>query len=222
MLNKSNPFRYICIAGVFILLTVILSGCAMHDKVLDNQVYSIIECINTNKPDKLYQMFYPDGTHTKEETYAWFQKVKSIWKPISSDSISLESITVKEVTRNNEKEKTYQGVYNFDYEDTDYSLTIYYLETENARGITHLQFVESLTGGTLLVFAVALSVITAIFLLYTIIDIVRNKPHRYELWIVITLCLIIPIPVSGTGFAIPLGCIIYWRKRKRFLHPLAN
>ena len=215
MLSEKKVVRFGFVICLIVLVTVCLSGCSIfHEELLDSQVSQFISCVSSNRPDECFEMFYPGIITDKEAYYEKFAAIHEKWQSLSFEMLSMTGFKITETNKRSKvREKTYKGTYSFKYNDVRCLLTVSYLETSEAKGITSLEIEETSSSGALFIISIALTVLIFGFVIYTVYDIVRHKPKGYVLWIMVAVLLTLAIPIGNAKFGIPLGGIIYWCKR---------
>lgn len=215
-----------CFTCLMIIVSLVcLTGCSMHNSTLDHQTAQVVEYLNADMPDELYGLFYPGMT--REEFGEVFENIRNEIPTLRFEEMKLRKIRVEKNTVHREKNKTtenvYEGSYYFDYDNKGYYLTIVYVETESESGIYTMEFSHAVKTGTLLtIMVIAIAAAEIGIVIFAVVDIIRKKPNKYVLWIILVIVLNLIISYRDIRFAIPIGCIIYFVRRRKLLTSAAK
>lgn len=206
------------LAALLCLAALMLSGCGLTNEVLDREIRAFNACMESGDAEAFKARFLPEAL-TNDETYLeWFNKARTVWRPIMSDKIELRSLNVNTQRNEGHSVKTYEGLYYYDYKEDPFQVEIRYVETDGVGGLQYVSLspVGSRdTSGDYIALGITAILIVAIIL--TICDIVKHKPRLYGLWIAASLLVTFRITLPSFSIGLPLGVIIYWCVRKRLL-----
>ena len=219
MIEFKRNTRVICTVILFSILLFCLTGCSQRNEILDGQLSQVIENLFDNKPDELYEMFYPEAIGSKEEFIEWYHKINDMFPHFSGIEPKLKSQTVRStVSKDQMRKTTYQGIYGFNYENERYQFIITYLETETACGILNVNVEKVMKlNGTAVTILILITLLWIAFVGFTVVDIIKQKPRKHVLWLILSLLLTFSLTSHGVRFGIPIGSVIYWSVRKRLL-----
>ena len=205
-----------------VLTVALLSGCGLHNEVLDREMQILCDCIETGDAEALRARFHPDALLNDQTFAEWFGNVQSVWRPIDSDRIDLTNLNVSTSNSAAGTIKTYTGVYLFEYVEDPCTLTLVYLEANGGKGLTNASFASAeVLKGTSYYISLAVVVILAALAVFTVIDIIQKKPRLYGLWIALVLLAHLTFILNTADYririGIPIGAIIYWCVRKKLI-----
>lgn len=241
-----------------ILLCCFLSGCAslLKNERMDEEVEQLIAALNEDNADQIFSSMYPDVV-TREEFDASYDTIRQIWEKSEKYTIKLNAINTNKNVNNSGGITTCQAQYYVYTEDKDYTFTITYRIDDKGEGL----YGFNLTPGTIPVLisggfttarknsalqwgALIFGVISYIFIIVTVIDILRKRPRLYGVWLVASLTFfafrVQAVPdnfhvggfvtwfamsafkiysngIRNFVFALPVGAVVYWILRKKML-----
>ncbi len=248
---------------LFLLLLMILpcclfSGCIslQQKEQLTQQLQQIITALNEDNAEQIYQLIYPDII-TREEFDAVYEDIRQTWIKSTDYTTKLNTISVNKNFSSSGSSLICKAQYCVFTEDNSYTITLAYLSDSNGSGLSQFNLTANsapvLISGSLMTFpenspfqwfVLILAIPEYIFILLTIIDILRKHPRLFGVWICAALTFFcFRVLVAPNGFragggilffplsffkiysdgarkfvlTIPVGAIVYWCMRKKLL-----
>lgn len=243
---------------LFVLICCFLSGCAdlLRNEEMDKELELLIEALNEDDADRIFQFMYPDVS-TREEFDASYETIRRIWEQSDSYTTKLISINTNKTFGNSGASLTCRAKYYIYTEDKDYTVSLTYLSDDKGDGLYQFDLAAGaepvlMSGGfttakentafqwVMLVFCV----LTYLFMIVTVVDILRKRPRLFGVWLVaaltffslqmrrtptdfhiggiVTWFAMSAFKIYSNGirsfvFALPAGAVVYWFLRKKLL-----
>lgn len=243
---------------LMLLPCCLLSGCLSlrQNEQITQQLQQIITALNEDNADQIYQFMYP-GLVTREDFDSAYEDIRLTWTKSADYAIKLNTISVQQNFSSSGASQLCQAQYCVFNDELSYTITLTYLSDSNGSGLSQLDLTANTTpvliSGSLMTFMenspvqwfmLILTILEYIFILLTIIDILRKRPRLFGVWIGAALTffcfrvLITPkgfqagggllfFPLSffkiysdgarNFALAIPAGAVAYWCLRKKLL-----
>lgn len=241
-----------------ILLCCFLSGCTglLKNESMDHEVEQLIAALNEDDADQIFLLMYPDVV-TREEFDKSYEPIRQIWKKCDEHTIKMTSININKNKNKSQVIFTCQAQYYVYTPEDSYTINLTYRSDDKGDGV----YGFNLTAGTKPILEsggfttfkansvfqwgmLAFCVLSYIFIIVTVVDILRNRPRWYGAWLAAAfafICLqikIVPnnfhvgggvylfamsaLKVYSTGVrnfvvAFPAGTLVYWCMRKSLL-----
>ena len=194
-----------------------LNGCAMALKndTLDTQMDLVIDALNRDDEEAFLELFYPDYDFGVD-LHEIYPQLREVWTPLDRGEIKLVHYNI--VNQKTSHEIISEGIYRLPRSDEFNSMVIGYLETEEASGLVTLRMGTYSEGAGESASAVqtVFSVLSAVFVLLTVLDVVIKKPLKYG-WYILLAIFWFNFYTNGLSLSVPLGSIIYWCIRRKLL-----
>ena len=241
-----------------ILLCCIISGCVglLKNERMDEMIEQLIIALNEDDADQIFQSMYPDAV-TREEFDALYEGISERWEKSDSYTFKLNSINTNKSINNSGDTIICKAQYYVYTENDNFTFNITYRSDDKGEGlyafdIMHGTIPVLISGGfttakensTPQWGALIFGVLSYIFIIITIIDILRKRPRLYGIWLVAAMTFfafqvqIVPGNLHMGGFvtwfamsafkiysnktcnfvfALPVGAVVYWFFRKKML-----
>ncbi len=218
---KYKRLIFVVLTGILIL-SLVLSGCAIHNETLDAQMQKAISALNQKDNDALRQMLPVDGID-EEAFQADLEQLYNVWVPTDPSEAKLVQLNVIK----SPDQTGMRGVYLVPGNEQYNCVQLIYIETKD--GTDALNRIElgwadnnnpAAAGTPLGITGTVLAVISFAVIILTIIDIARKRPRKYGWYIVLSLFTFF-LSVNGVRLTAPLGSIIYWCIRSALLQKKA-
>ena len=204
----------VVLLSVMVFACMVLTGCALKNETLDSKVKQVVDSLNAQDEESFIGLLYPSQGY---DTHAYYSLFIEYWKPINYEEVKLLNIKVSSNIESGKQIKTYEGIYQLPRDDQYNNLRIVYTETEDARGITDLYLGKfSTTTNSTSIMSWIIRGICFAFIVITIVDVIRKRPPKFGIYIVIAL-LFFSLRINNLSVMIPLGAISYWCARKAIL-----
>ena len=215
-LRKISPLKSFALILLLAALALCLSGCQLHEKLLDEQLDLFVSSMNADDPSLLFSGMHPQVF--REDFDPFYQQIKPLWRPVGAEDFKMTGVQVHTRQVNGERYGRYTGTWKVKLEEELYQLTIVYDVDEKGSGISTLSFyrIEE-TPLAVSVTGIALVILCFAFIIYTAVDILRKKPRAYILVLILAVALTFGFRAGTVQIAIPLGSIGYWVLRRRLL-----
>lgn len=250
--------KNIVVLFLSILLCCFLAGCAdlLKSEEMDREVERILEALNEDDADLIFQSMYP-GVVTREEFDASYESVRQIWNKSDDYTMKLTSINTNKNYNQSGNSLVRQARYYIYTQDQDYTIMLTYRSDDHGEGVYQFNlnigaepvlvsggFTTASENSALQWGLLILSVLSYLFIVVTVIDILRKRPRLYGLWIVAALAfagfsiqvapgnfhlglrliwlVLSAFKIYSNGirsfvFVLPVGAIVYWCMRKKLL-----
>ncbi len=241
---------------LIILVCCFMTGCAgvLENESMDLEVEKIIEALNEDDADKIYSAMYPNAV-TREEFDEAYEKIHKFWQKSDSHTKKLNAINTKKTLNKSGNSVICEAQYYVYTQDNFYTIYLNYLSDDKGEGLYgfYLQVgaepmlisgsFRTVRENSVLQWGVLLfGVLSYIFIIITVVDILRKRPRLFGLWLVAALAFfslqIKRVPdnsymgvavnwfalssykIYNNGswilfFAVPVGAIVYWCLRKK-------
>ena len=202
------------VLAVLVLCALCLSGCGFRNKTLDAQLPLVVAALNEQDQEALRSLLHPS---LAEQTgfEAGFQELLTLWTPV--DAADARLIQFHSVTGNGMKQV--EGLYAFPGTELTSSLYLAYQVDGAGGGLISVRLVppEANQVEEQPIWLTIYLIVCAGFIIFTIVDIVRQKPLKYG-WYIVLAVFTFRFFVNGTTILyLPLGSLIYWAIRKKLL-----
>ena len=215
-MNKKKVLTIIAIifaAGMIAAAVLLTFGSRLfRNEVLDQQLEVLVSSMNSNDPEPLKDIMHP--TVYSEDVDAWFAEIHPLWQNTSTEAFKAKGINISSRVRNGQEYKSYRGIWTVKMGENTYELTIIYESDDKGSGGGALSFYRTEGANA---FTVVAYIIYFLFVIFTVVDIIRSKPRLYGLFILLSIMLFFQIRFGEVRITLPLGAIIYWLARKRLL-----
>lgn len=241
-----------------ILLGCLLSGCAglFKNESMDQEVTDLITALNADDADQIFQSMYPD-TVTREEFDEGYETIRQFWEASDDYTFKLVSINTKRNLSNAGSSLVCQAHYYVYTQENSYLFSLTHLSDEGGTGLSYFNISASaepvlISGGfttapenSVLQWGVLIfRILSWLFLIVTIVDILRKRPRLFGLWLAAVLAFVcfqaqisqdsfkagagvyffamsaFKIYSNGTRIivlALPVGAAAYWCLRRKLL-----
>ena len=191
-----------------------LTGCSLKNKTLDSQAEELINALNADDEESFTSLLYPSQ---EVDTHSFYTQFIDYWEIVNYEDVKLISINVSNRNHSGQSIKGYEGIYQLPRNDEYSNLKIIYTVTDEGSGITDIYLgtfnAQTQTASTVNLVSM---IICFVVILVTIVDVIRQRPPMFGVYIVIAL-LFFSIRINGISLSIPIGAISYWCARKRVL-----
>lgn len=250
--------KSIVVLFLSVLLCCFLAGCAglLKSEEMDREAERILEALNEDDADQIFQSMYP-GVVTREEFDASYESVRQLWKKSDEYTMKLRAINTNKNYNQSGNSLVRQAQYYVYTPDQDYTITLTYRSDDIGEGIYQFNlnigaepvlvsggFTTASQNSVLQWGLLILSVLSYLFVLATVVDILRKRPRLFGVWIAAALTfagfLIQAAPsnfhlglrviwfalsafkiysngIRNFVFVLPVGAIVYWCMRKKLL-----
>lgn len=215
-------FRILLMA-LLLACCLILSGCGqLKNEVLEGQMSAMVTALNREDYDAFRDLCYP-FEDSEMALRTGFEELCANWVPLEPEQLELVQYTESR----NAEGTLVQGIFRLPRNDEYNALLIEYWKTEEGSGLVTFRITQvpegrmkatKLTSNRILQWGWYL--LNLGFIIVTIVDIIRKKPSKYGLYIVMALVFFnLRIFVNGFSFtlSIPLGSLIYWIIRRKLV-----
>lgn len=241
-----------------ILCCLCLTGCAdmLKKEDMDQTVERLIKALNEDDADQIYASMYP-GVVTREQFDESYETVRQLWKKTDDHTTKLKAINTNKNFNQSGNSIVCQAQYYVYTQEQDYTIALTYLSDDIGEGVYQFNLNVGtepvlLSGGfttfrdnsALQWGLLALNVLSYLFILVTVVDILRKRPRLFGVWLVAALVFmgfwIQAAPgsfrINGSisafvasafkiysrgirrfTFMLPVGAIVYWCLRKKLL-----
>lgn len=255
--------KRVVILFLSVLLCCFLAGCAdlLKSEEMDREVERIIEALNEDDADRIFQSMYP-GVVTREEFDASYQSVRQLWKKSDAYTMKLRAINTNKNYNQSGSSLVRRAQYYVYTQDQDYTITLTYMSDDNGEGVYQFNlnigaepvlvsggFTTAAQNSVLQWGLLIVSVLSYIFIIVTVIDILRKRPRLFGAWIAAALAfagfsiqaapgnfhiglrviwfVMSSFKIYSNGlrsfvFVLPVGAIVYWCMRKKLLSKKFN
>lgn len=243
--------------AVLLLLCIMTAACApeVSNDVLDEKFQALQTAFATNDEERAFELLYLEN-QTETEFHDFFSEVLDYWPVTQDDVYTLTKFHIEKTGYYDQ----WDGIYSGETAGQPYLVQIVYMESEELTGIVNFRVVleeeyvaaesaQYAPAGAKHWIMLAWWVICLAFIVFSIIDIIRKKPRRYGLWILLSLVSVGVCYSNGDGFGtvqaifgllnqsryvafatggfeikvtIPIGAILYWCRRKSLLSAKAK
>lgn len=241
-----------------ILLCCVLSGCSdmLKREDMDQELEHLIEALNEDDADAIFQAMYP-GIVTREEFDESYETVRRLWERSDGHTAKLRSINTKKNFNQSGNSLVCQAQYYVYTQEQSYTITLTYRSDDIGEGIYRFDinvgaepvlisggFTTARENSALQWGLLVLSILSYLFIIVTVVDILRKRPRLFGVWIAAALTFIgfwiqaapANFHIGGSViwfvmssfkiysggfrkfiFAIPVGAIVYWCMRRKLL-----
>ena len=205
--------EYGLLLALLLLCSLVLSGCALKNDTLDAQMGRVLDVLNRGDEEAFAALFYPDIA-SDSELYEIFGQFREVWTPTAIEQVTLVSYNVNSAPG----KKDFRGIYELPRSDEYSHMELHYLETGEGSGLLGLQMgkLNDASTGKTSPWQTVYFVLCGIFVLLTLVDIIRKKPLKYG-WLIVLAIFFFNLRINGFAFTIPLGSVIYWCLRRKLL-----
>ncbi|MEZ3462127.1 MAG: hypothetical protein K1W23_08220 [Lachnospiraceae bacterium] len=240
------------------LCCCVLAGCAdmLKKEDMDQEVERLIAALNEDDADAVFQSMYP-GVVSREEFDDSYETIQSLWERSDEHTTKLRSISTNKNFDKFGESLVCKAQYYVYTQDQSYTITLTYRSDDIGEGIYRFDLNVGahpvlISGGittasensALQWGLLILSALCYVFVIATVVDILRKRPRLYGVWLVAALVFlgfqiqaapgsfhlgghVSALTLSAfkifTGgrrlfvFAVPVGVIVYWCMRKKLL-----
>lgn len=248
--------RIVCLSFI-ILVCCFLSGCGnmLKNEQMDREVERLIAALNEDDADRIYQSLHP-GIVTREEFDESYETIRKIWEKSYIHTKKLNAINTQKSLGNTGNSHLCEAQYYVYTPDKFYTINISYLSDDNGEGVGGVYLKEgaepmqisgsftTASENSVLQWAILIhAALSYLLIIITIVDILRNRPRLFGLWLVVVLAffsfllqrapntyvslgvnwfIMSSLKIYNNGswvliFAIPAGAVFYWCQRRRLL-----
>ena len=200
---------------VMIMSCLMTTGCVPKNETLDQQAELVINALNTDDGEALAGLFYPNENVDYSDAISLYE---DYWIPVNFEDAKLISLNISYHNTSEGRIKTIEGIYQLPRDDHYSQMKIRYAETDNASGITDL-YLGTYSGQTTTASVVktVFRIICLIIILISIIDILRQRPPKFGIYLVVVTILTFSFSINDFKLTIPIGAVAYWAARKQIL-----
>lgn len=246
------------VAGMLfvILVCCFLTGCSgvLKNERMDREVERIIAALNEDDADQIFLSMYPDAV-TREEFDEAYEKIHQLWQKSDSHTIKLNAINMRKTLSNSGDSQICEAQYYIYTQDKFYTIYLTHLSDDKGDGLYGFylkvgaepmlisgSFTTARENSVLQWGILILGVLSYLFIIVTVVDILRKRPRLFGLWLAAVLTFfslqIKVVPDNsymGVGvnwfvmssykiynndswilfLALPVGAIVYWCLRKK-------
>lgn len=203
---------------VLLAVCLLLSGCAKQMSESNDMMRQIVQAFNAGDADAVYRLFPPNSIDEKGFD-AFFAEALEGWQKVDPEEVRAIGFNINTKNGTSVTQMTFllpgdmeNNVMQFEIETTKEHGT--YLSSLN---FGTLPEDYNTSGGTLQKIstpALIWDLACFVFLIFTIVDIVRKKPKGYGWFIALAVLLSIPVTIGGAACSVPVGMILWWCLRK--------
>ncbi len=203
---------------VLLAVCLLLSGCAKQMSESNETMRQIVQAFNDGDADAVYRMFPPNSIDEKAFD-AFFSETLEGWQKVDPQEVRAIGFNINTKGGASTTQMTFllpgdmeNNVMQFEIESTKEHGT--YLSSLN---FGTLPEDYNTSGGTLQKISTPVLIwdlVCFVFLIFTIVDIVRKKPKGYGWFIALAVLLSIPVTIGGAACSVPVGVILWWCLRK--------
>ncbi len=191
-----------------------LTGCSLKNDTLDSQAEALINALNAEDEESFTGLLYPSQGF---DAHSFYTQFIDYWEPVNYEDVKLISINISNRNHSGQSVKAYEGIYQLPRNDEYSNLKIIYTVTDEGSGITDIYLgtfnAQTQTASTVNLVSM---IICFVVILVTIVDVIRQRPPKFGVYIVIAL-LFFSFRINGISLSIPIGAISYWCARKKIL-----